>query len=105
MKNLDKATNVIGITLLFVVCVFCIVLTQYALQKHATIDKVGRILIAWSCFGGIVWLVRDTIAQIVRYIWHKVKHITFNRIVILVTWGAMIVVNILWVNEMARHHF
>lgn len=102
MKKLDKATNVTGIILLFVVCVFCIVLTQYALQKHTTIDKVSRILIVWSCFGGIVWLVWDTIAQIAKYIWHKVKRITFNHIVILMTVGAMIAVNILWVNEMAQ---
>ena len=102
MKKLDKVTNVIGIILLFVVCVFCVVLTQYALQKHTTIDKVSRILIAWSCFGGIVWLVWDTIAQITKYIWHKVKRITFNHIVILMTLGAMIAVNILWVNEMVQ---
>lgn len=102
MKNLDKVTNVIGIILLFVVCVFCVVLTQYALQKHTTIDKVSRIVVLWTCFGGVVWLVWDTITQIAKYIWHKAKHITFDHIIILMTVGAMIAVNILWVNDMIQ---
>lgn len=103
MKNLDKTTNVIGVALLFVVCAYCIFLTKFALEGHITTTcKISQIVAAWFCFGGIVWLIWDTITQITKYIWHKVKRITFDHIVILMTIGAIIAVDVLWVNEMVQ---